>query len=147
MIIEILTILLLTVTAMIFGYGYSASAVSHPAMLESGPKVAVPYFKPFFHKSNHTQLILSMAVWALSSAISYLTGEWSWLIAGTLLQISGPYTILIIMPVNRRIMAEGADPESPQMIKDLKNWGTIHFPRTLMAGAVFIYFAYLAVFN
>lgn len=145
MLIDFLTIATLTVSAMIFGYGYSASAVAHPAMLDSKRETAVDFFTPFFNKSNHTQLALSMIVWALAGVLSYLSKDWRWFIAATALQLSGPYTIAVIMPVNRRIMAQDADPFSEQMEKDLKNWGPIHFPRTLMAGAVFIFMAYLAV--
>ena len=145
MLVDSLVIASLTLSAIIFGYGFSASAVSHPAMLASKAETAVDYFKPFFHKSADTQLILSLILWALTATISYLSKDWRWFIAGTLLQISGPYTIFVIMPVNRRIMADGADPHSKKMAADLKKWGPIHLPRTLIAGAVFIYLAYLAV--
>lgn len=145
MLVDILTIASLTLGALIFGYGFSASAVSHPAMMASRAETAVDYFKPFFHKSADTQLILSLILWAFTAAISFLSKDWRWFAAGTFLQISGPYTIFVLMPVNRRIMAEGADPHSEQMTKDLKSWGPIHFPRTVIAGLVFIYLAYLGV--
>ena len=145
MLVDILTITALTLSAMIFGYGFSASAVSHPAMLASKVETAVDYFKPFFHKSADTQLFLSLILWAITAGISYLAKDWRWVAAGTVLQISGPYTVFVIMPVNRRIMADGADPYSDQMAKDLKAWGAVHFPRTIIAGLVFIYLAYLSV--
>lgn len=142
---DILIIVDLTLMAMIFGYGFSASAVSYPAMMASSRETAVGYFSPFFHKSAHLQLGLSLAVIPLSLVVSYLAGNWWWLIGSLILQISGPYTIFILMPVNNRIMAEGADINSDQMTKDLSSWGRLHFPRTIIAGAVFILFAYLAV--
>jgi len=74
-----------------------------------------------------------------------LSGNWWWLIGSVILQISGPYTILVLMPVNNRIMAEGADIDTDQMTRDLGSWGRLHLPRTLNAGAIFVLFAYLAV--
>lgn len=145
MLIDILTIGVLSISALIFGYGFSASAVAHPAMLDAKIETAVDFFKPFFRRSNHTQLALSMLVWALAGGLSYLTGDWRWFITATVLQVSGPYTIFFIMPTNRRIMADGADPHSAQMTADLTKWGSLHFPRTLIAGGVFVFFAYLAV--
>ncbi len=142
---NILIILNLVLMALIFGYGFSASAVSYPAMITSSREVAVGYFKPFFHKSNRLQLVLSITVLFLSLIISYLTGIWLWFTGAVILQISGPYTIFVLMPVNNRIMAENADIHSDQMTKDLGDWGKLHFPRTLIAGAIFILFAYLAV--
>lgn len=141
---DILIIANLTLMAMIFGYGFSASAVSFPAMMASSRETAVGYFNPFFHKSAHLQLGLSLAVIPLSLAVSYLTGNWWWLIGSIVLQISGPYTIFVLMPVNNRIMADGADIHSEQMSKDLGSWGRLHFPRTVIAAAIFILFAYLA---
>ncbi len=142
---EFLIIIDLTLMALIFGYGFSATAVSYPAMMASPRAAAVAYFKPFFHKSNHLQLGLSLAVLAVSFSISYLTGNWWWFGGSVVLQISGPYTIAVLMPVNRRIMAEEADAFSDQMTRDLGVWGKLHLPRTVMAGAIFVLFAYLAV--
>lgn len=145
MLLDLLTILALLNMAAIFGYAFSASAVSYPAMVASDRAVAVGYFKPFFHKSNHLMLGLSLCVWAISLALSLLSGQWLYFVAATFLQISGPYTIFILMPVNNRIMAEGADIHSDQMTQDRGNWGTLHLPRTLIAGTVFLAFAYATV--
>lgn len=142
---NILIITNLILMAMIFGYGFSASAVTYPAMMASTRVAAVNFFSPFFHKSAHLQLGLSLAVVPVSFAISYLTGNWWWLAGSVLLQLSGPYTIFVLMPVNNRIMAQGADIDSDQMTKDLGSWGRLHFPRTIIAGAIFILFAFLAV--
>lgn len=141
----ILMILNLALMAAIFGYGFSATAISYPAMMASKRETAVDYFSPFFHKSAHMQLILSLAVIPVSLAISYFSGNWWWLAGSLILQISGPYTIFVLMPVNNRIMEEGADIHSAQMTKDLGIWGKLHFPRTILAGAIFILFTYLAV--
>lgn len=142
---EILIIIDLTLMAAIFGYGFSATAVSYPAMMASSRQSAIEYFSPFFHKSAHLQLVLSLVVIPVSLAISYLTGNWYWLIGSLILQVSGPYTIFVLMPVNNRIMQEEADIHSEQMTKDLGVWGKLHFPRTIWAAAIFILFAYLAI--
>ena len=65
--------------------------------------------------------------------------------AAVVLQLSGPYTIKTLMPVNNRIMADGADPESAQMVDDLSRWGGLHLPRRVIAGVIFIVFAALSV--
>lgn len=141
----LLIVLNLTVMAAIFGYAVSATAVAHPAMMVSSREVAVGFFTPFFHKSAHLQMALSLIVLAISLAISVLSGDWLWLIGAIILQLSGPYTIKILMPVNNRIMAENADIHSDQMTKDLSSWGKLHMPRTVLAGVIFILFAYLAI--
>lgn len=143
--INILIVIDLTLMAMIFGYGFSATAVSYPAMMASSRETAVSYFAPFFHKSAHLQMGLSLLVIPVSAVISYLTGNWWWLAGSLFLQVSGPYTILVLMPVNNRIMAKDADINSEQISKDLGSWGRLHFPRTVIAAVIFILFASLAV--
>ena len=143
--LELLIVTNLTIMAAVFGYAVASSAVVYPAMMASKRSSAVDFFSPFFHKSAHLQLVLSLIVLALSLAISWISGNWYWLIAALVLQLSGPYTIKILMPVNNRIMAEGADINSNQMTEDLGNWGRLHFPRTALATSIFVSFAYLAV--
>lgn len=142
--ITFLIILNLTFMAVVFGYAVSASAVSHPAMMASAREVAVGFFDPFFHKSAHFQLVVALLVLAVSLALSLLGAGWLWVIGGAVLQLSGPYTIKILMPLNNRIMNKSADIHSEQMGRDLAAWGGLHMPRTVLAGVVFVLFAYLA---
>ena len=143
--LDLLIILNLTVMGAVYGYAVAASAVAYPAMMASSRETAVDYFSPFFHKSAHLQLVLSLIVLGLCVVISLMGGSWLWTIGGVVLQLSGPYTIKVLMPVNNRIMADGADIESEQMTKDLGSWGRLHLPRTVLATIIFVLFAYLAV--
>lgn len=145
MILNGLIIIDLTLIAMIFGYAVSASLVSYPAMMAGSRETAVGYFKPYFHKSAHLQLGLSIAVLVMSLLVSFLSGNWWWFAGSAILQLSGPYTNYVLMPVNNRIMDEAADIHSEQMTRDLGRWGRLHLPRTLMAGAIFILFAQQAI--
>ncbi|MGB0960248.1 MAG: DUF1772 domain-containing protein [Halocynthiibacter sp.] len=143
--LDLLAISNITIMAVIFGYAVSASAVAHPAMMASSREVAVGFFKPFFHKSAHLQLILSLIVLAIALVQGFLGGGWLWFSGAAILQLSGPYTIKILMPVNNRIMADGADVQSDEMGKDLASWGALHMPRTVLAAIIFILFAGLGV--
>lgn len=145
MILNGLIIIDLTLMAMIFGYAVSASLVSYPAMMAATRETAVGYFKPYFHKSAHLQLGLSIAVLVFSLALSFLSDNWWWFAGSAILQLSGPYTIYVLMPVNYRIMGEAANIHGEQMTQDLGRWGRYHLPRTLMAGAIFILFAHQAI--
>lgn len=143
--LTLLIIINLTIMAAIFGYAFACTAIVHPTMMVTSRQTSVEFFKPFFHKSQHLQLILSLAIVAISLIISFMSGNWAWFIGGLVLQLSGPYTIKILMPVNNRIMADGADINSAEMANDLGSWGKLHLPRTLIAGAIFVLFAFLAV--
>ena len=143
--LDFLIIVNITIMAAVYGYAVAASAVAYPAMMASSRATAVDYFAPFFHKSAHLQLVLALVVLGLSLVISLMGGGWLWFIGAFVLQLSGPYTIKVLMPVNNRIMAQDADIHSEKMTNDLSSWGRLHFPRTVLATLVFILFAYLAV--
>lgn len=143
--LDLLAILNLILMASVFGYAVSASAVAHPAMMDSSREVAVGFFKPFFHRSAHLQLILSLIVLGIALLQGLLGAGWMWFAGAFVLQLSGPYTIKILMPVNNRIMADGADVHSEDMGRDLGGWGKLHMPRTILATLAFVLFAYLAV--
>ncbi|MEP3300273.1 MAG: hypothetical protein ABJO27_27945 [Pseudoruegeria sp.] len=90
----LLAILNLTVMASVFGYAVSASAVAHPAMMACSREVAVGFFKPFFHKSAHLQMALSLVVLAIALLQGLLGAGWFWFAGAVVLQLSGPYTFV-----------------------------------------------------
>lgn len=128
----------ITLTALVFGYAFACTAIVHPALLETRQDQAVGFFKPFFNKSAKVQMASSLAAMACGLVVLILGGGWAYLAIGVFLQISAPYTIKFLMPINNRIMDENADPNSQQMKEDLVAWGKMHFPRTVIAGVSFV---------
>jgi len=57
--------------------------------------------------------------------------NWRWLLGALVLLVNWPYTILIIMPTNRRLrdtQADAATAETRRMIR----WGILHAGRSLL---------------
>ena len=73
-----------------------------------------------FHHANRMQPLLGGGVAVVTLIISFLTGNWLWFIAALIIQVIGPYTIFVLMPINRRLMAEDANPQNPALLEDLK---------------------------
>jgi hypothetical protein len=91
------------------------------------------------------QASLAVAGGACALLQWWLSGQLVWLIGGLLLLANWPYTLLVIMPVNRRLEAgqPGSDPETPAL---LRQWNRLHTVRsglgllsvgTLLLGAVY----------
>ena len=106
---------------------------------------AIEVFKPFFDKTHIWVLILSIIVTLLALAYSILTENWWWFGTSMLMHLNGPYTIVYMMPLNRRLMDPNVDPTSEQTANDIKKWGTLHLVRTLLNGVIFLAFIVLAV--
>lgn len=70
------------------------------------------------------------------------TGNWAWLLGAVVLIANWPYTLLGIMPTNRKLLATdpaGAGPESRALIK---KWDGLHAVRTgfgLAATSIFLW--------
>jgi hypothetical protein len=89
------------------------------------------------------QPLLGGLVAVCTLIVSFMTGNWLWFIAALIQQIIGPYTIFVLMPLNRRLMAEDADPNNSALLADLKRWGGLHLVRTLINTISFVLLCYL----
>lgn len=143
--ITMLIIVNIFVMGCVLGIAVCSSVIVHPALLLVSRASAVDIFTPFFNKSAHVQLTLSLIVLVISLIVSILTKNWWWLGGAVFLQLSGPYTLKILMPTNQRIMAKEADVQSDEMTRDLVSWGKLHAPRTMIAAITMIWFLALIV--
>ena len=118
--------------ALFTGAALGVSVAEHPARMRLDDRAALAQWKSSY--ANATPMQAGLALLAL------LIGLWSWwkigddwLLAGALLIGANlPFTLLMIMPVNRRLKAipiEAAGPESREL---LVRWGRLHDIRTLL---------------
>jgi len=137
---EILILLTILGMGAIFGIALSASIVVHPLLLKVKRSTAVEVFKPFFHRTHNSVMILSVLVTLAALTASFISGEWSWFIIALMMHLNGPYTFFMMMPLNNRLMEETVNPDSDQTEADLVRWGSLHAVRTLLNGIVFVLF-------
>ena len=142
---ELLIVSILLLMGAQFGIALTATVIVHPILLMAKKTTAIEVFKPFFDKTHIWVLILSIIVTLLALAYSILTENWWWFGTSMLMHLNGPYTIVYMMPLNRRLMDPNVDPTSEQTANDIKKWGTLHLVRTLLNGVIFLAFIVLAV--
>ena len=58
-------------------------------------------------------------------------GPFDWVAAGALLGSVVPYTLLVILPTNTRLLDKALSPDSPEARRLLGRWGALHAVRTL----------------
>ena len=131
----------------VFGIALTASIIVHPILVSAKRVTAIAVFKPFFNRTHIAVLYMSIIISLLALAVSILSSNYWWFSVSLLMHLNGPYTIFMMMPLNRRLMDENVDPESKQTKKDLINWGSLHAIRTGLNGLVFILFIGLGIYN
>lgn len=112
--------------------------VEHPARLECGTAAAVAEFGPSYRRATVMQAAL-----AACGTLSAVTGWWlgygaPLLTAGLLLGSVIPFTLLVILPTNKRLLDPALDRNSPEAALLLRRWGWLHLVRSVTSGIAFV---------
>jgi uncharacterized membrane protein len=112
--------------------------VEHPARVQCGTELAVAEFGPSYHRATFLQA--SLAITGLVAG----TGAWiggsglGWLIGGVGLGSVIPFTLLVILPTNKRLLDPALDRRS-QLAGDLLNrWARLHAVRSVLSVGAFV---------
>lgn len=123
--------LLATLCAGLFsGAALYITFVEHPARLACGLDVAVQEFVPSYRRASVMQA--SLAALGLACAIvAWLQAPgWPLLTGGLLLGAVIPFTLIVILPTNKRLMDPRLDRHSAEAGILLHRWGQLHAVRT-----------------
>jgi Domain of unknown function (DUF1772) len=106
------------------------SLVEHPARMSAGTGAALAQWRPSYARAAPWQASAA-AVSVLSGAVtSLLTREWQWGAGGLLIGLAIPFTIVAILPLNRRLHDPKLSPDEARPL--LAHWGRLHGVRTLL---------------
>jgi hypothetical protein len=121
--------------AIFAGAAIYINAVEHPARMSCGVKVALAEWAPSYRRATVMQA--SLAVLGFGFALlAWLAGaELRYLVAGIVLVAVAPFTLLIIMPTNHRLMALDSDRDLGEAGVLLARWNRLHAVRSVL-GAV-----------
>lgn len=67
-------------------------------------------------------------------------GGTAWLAGGLLLLLVIPFTLVVILPTNKRLESQELDLRSEESGHLLLRWGRLHAIRSIISGAVFLVF-------
>ncbi|MGO9566085.1 MAG: DUF1772 domain-containing protein [Desulfomonilaceae bacterium] len=122
------------------GAAVYVSLVEHPARMECGTKLAATEFGPSYRRASVMQASLAAIGFAMATA-AWLTGASSWwLVGGILLGSVIPFTLIVIMPTNKKLLHPDLDKESELTLHLLEKWGRLHVVRTLLSLISFLIF-------
>jgi uncharacterized membrane protein len=138
---------LATLSAGLFsGAAIYINLVEHPARLQCGTALAVTEFAPSYKRATVMQASLAafgfingITAWLLSSGIT-------WLIGGMLLGAVIPFTLIVIFPLNKKLLDPSLDKTSENAAELLSRWGHLHAVRSFLSLASFLIFMVSLIF-
>src|SRR5882757_2398966 len=94
----------LTIAAVFTGAAIYVNVAEQPARLQLDNRSLLAEWKPAYKRGYVMQASLAI-VGGLFGLLAYLnTVDWRWSFGATVLLSNWPYTIFMIMPINRRLM-------------------------------------------
>ncbi len=121
------------------------SLVEHPARMECGTEIAATEFAPSYRRGTILQATMA-GTGTLFSLAAWMAGAtlW-WALAGTLLGLVIPFTLIMILRTNKRLLSRELDRRSDEAKQLLEHWGKLHAVRTVLSGLALLILLYQAV--
>jgi hypothetical protein len=116
--------------------------VEHPARLSGDTEAAARQWAPSYRRAAIMQATLAMSA-AVTGIVTWFHGEGiAWLWGGLLIFAVVPFTLLVIRPINDRLLAHGRDLASAETRQLLERWGRLHAVRSALGLAASIVYLY-----
>jgi len=134
--------LALLVAALFTGAALYVNVVEQPARLRLGHNALLTEWKPSYKRGFAMQAPLAVIGCLLGLLAWWQTEHWLWIIGALLLVTNWPYTLLVIMPVNRKLMATELSKAGRETRNLIEHWARLHAIRTALgfaATAVFLW--------
>ena len=135
--------LALVATALFAGAAVYISLVEHPARESCGPAIAVAQFGPSYRRGAIMQGGLALVGFVAGLGRWATLGGDGWLAGGLLLGVLIPYTLIVIMPTNRALLASQSAPGASDVRVLLVRWGWLHAVRSLLSVVALVLFVAL----
>ena len=127
-------------TGLFVGAAVYISLVEHPARVSCGLAVALQEFRPSYRRAAVMQAALALIGSLAAVARFVVGGHTGWLVGGLLLATVIPFTLVVVMPMNKRLLDESLDLAPAEAAALLERWGRLHAVRSAASLAAFIIF-------
>ena len=132
-----------TFSAAIFaGAALYINLVEHPARMGLETSIAASQWAPSYKRATWLQAPLALLSFLAGAAVWLAGGGVAWLVGTVLIAAVVPFTFIVIMPTDHKLLASGRDLSSPETRALLEKWGKLHAVRTglsLLATVLFIW--------
>jgi hypothetical protein len=137
--------LALLVAAMFTGAALYINLVEQPARLRLGHHALLTEWKPSYKRGFAMQAPLAIIGFLFGLLAWWQTGNWLWILLGLVLVANWPYTLLVIMPVNQKLMATELSNAGRESRNLIEHWARLHAVRTALGFAATVIFLWASV--
>jgi hypothetical protein len=127
--------LALVAVALFTGAAIYVNVAEQPARLTLDNRALLAEWKPSYQRGKAMQASLALVATALGVWSGYLTSDWVWYLGAALALAPWPWTLFVIMRVNKVLEATPADAANAQTRALIEKWGTLHAGRTALGCA------------
>jgi hypothetical protein len=120
------------------------NVAEHPARMRLESRLAVQQWAPSYRRATWMQAPVALASSVAGLAVWLMGGGGGWLVAAVLIGAVVPFTVIVIMPINHRLLAE-LDGGSTETRALLETWGMLHAVRTLLSLCAAAVYGWLVV--
>jgi hypothetical protein len=136
--------LALVVASIFTGAAVYVNAVEQPARLTLDDRGLLAEWKPAYKRGFAMQAPLALIGFVLGAIAAYVRSDWRSLLGALVLLANWPFTLVVIMPVNNRLMATKAEDAGPEIRALIKRWGKLHAIRSALGAAAAAFFLWAA---
>jgi len=99
------------------------TAVEHPARMECGTALAATEFGPSYTRAIPMQASLAIASFVAAFMTWVFTAQVIWIVGGVLIILVVPFTLIAILPTNKKLLDSSLDRSSDLAHVLLIRWG------------------------
>lgn len=137
----------LSIAALVFATLFAGAAlyislVEHPARLELADGPLLTQWQLSYKRALPIQSGLAVAGSVAGLIVGHLSADWRWLAGSILLLANWPFTLLVIMPVNKCLMAMQERDAGAGSRAMLIQWGKLHNVRSALGAFTTLLFAW-----
>jgi uncharacterized membrane protein len=127
-------------TGLFAGAAVYITLVEHPARVSCGTEIAIQEFIPSYHRATLMQAPLA-SVGAMCGLITgWLQQDGSLIVAALLIGSVVPFTLAIVAPTNKHLLAPALDRRGPLAPELLRRWAILHGVRSVLSVVAFAVF-------
>jgi hypothetical protein len=137
--------LALVLAAVFTGAALYINMAEQPARLRLGHNALLTEWKPSYKRGFAMQAPLAVIGFLLGLLAWWQTGNWLWIFGSLVLVANWPYTLLVIMPTNRKLMATELSSANRETTDLIRHWARLHAGRTGLGATATVVFLWASV--